>query len=45
MLDKWQNMLEDLKKVSRGPAILEWHKETLVKMKGGLRECSLEKQN
>ena len=39
MLDKWQNMLEDLKKISRGPAILEWHKKTLRKMKGGLREC------
>ena len=33
MLDKWQNLLEDLKKFSRGPAILAWHEETLLKMK------------
>ena len=37
MLDKWQNMLEDLKKISRGQAILNWHKETLEIMKGGLK--------
>ncbi len=37
MLDKWQNLLEDLKKFSRGPAIFAWHEETLKIMKGGLK--------
>lgn len=41
MLDKWQEMLEDLKKFSRGPAILAWHKETLKIMKGGLKNGSM----
>lgn len=37
MLEKYQKMLEELKMQSRGPAILEWHKETLKIMKGGLK--------
>ena len=41
MLEKWQKMLEDLKEISRGQAILEWHKETLEKMKGGLRDVRM----
>lgn len=41
MLEEWQNLLEDLKEISRGPAILEWHKETLEIMKGGLRDVRM----
>lgn len=42
MLDKWQNILEFLKNnTTRGYAILEWHKETLEKMKGGLRDVRM----
>lgn len=41
MLDYWQSMLEELKKFSRGPAILEWHKETLKRMKGGLKNVRI----
>ena len=41
MLDYWQNMLEELKKFSRGPSILEWHKETLKRMKGGLENARI----
>ena len=33
MLEKWQNLLKELKKQSRSKAIYEWHKETLTKMK------------
>lgn len=39
MLDKWQQMLEDLKKQSRGEAILNRMTDTLNKMKGGLNQC------
>lgn len=41
MLEYWQDMLSFLKRFSRGPAILEWHKETLEKMKGGLRDVRM----
>lgn len=36
MLDKYQQLLESLKGISRGPAIYFQHKETLEIMKGGL---------
>lgn len=39
MLEKYQKMLEELKKQSRGPAILQWHKDTLEKLKGELEQC------
>lgn len=39
MLEKWQKMLNELKMQTRGTAILQWHKETLEKMKGELKEC------
>lgn len=39
MLEKWQTMLEELKKESRGPAILNTMQNTLKEMKGGLDQC------
>ena len=39
MLDKWQEMLEELKKQSRGEAIAGRMQETLKEMKGGLEKC------
>lgn len=39
MLDKWQEMLEQLKKQSRGNAILNRMTNTLNEMKGGLEKC------
>lgn len=39
MLDKWQEMLEELKQQSRGEAILNRMTDTLNKMKGGLEQC------
>ena len=33
MLDKWQDLLKELKKQSRSKAIYEWHKDTLKQMK------------
>lgn len=39
MLKKYQNLLEELKKQSRGPAILNRMQETLKIMKGELKQC------
>lgn len=39
MLEKYQNMLKELKKQSRGPAILEKMQETLKTMKGEFERC------
>ena len=33
MLEYYQNLLKELKKQSRGQAILKWHKDTLNKMR------------
>lgn len=33
MLDKYQNLLKELKKQSRCNSICNWHKETLEQMK------------
>lgn len=33
MLEKYQNLLEELKKQSRSKAIYNWHEQTLNKMK------------
>lgn len=33
MIEYYQNLLKELKKQSRGQAILYWHKETLLIMK------------
>ena len=38
MLEKYQEMLEELKKQSRGPAILAEMKKTLKIMKGELED-------
>lgn len=39
MLKRWQTMLEELKKQSRGPAILSRMESTLNQMKGELCKC------
>ena len=39
MLEKYQNMLKELKKQSRGSAILDRMQNTLEKMKGELSQC------
>lgn len=39
MLEYYQNLLEDLKKQSRGKAILEGMKKQLDRMKGELSKC------
>lgn len=39
MLEKWNAMLEDLKKESRGQAILGRMENTLNQMKGELSQC------
>ena len=39
MFDKWNAMLEDLKKESRGQAILGRMENTLSQMKGELEKC------
>ena len=39
MLEKWQQMLEDLKKQSRGKAILGRMENTLEKMRKELEKC------
>lgn len=41
MLDKWQQMLNDLKQQSRGIAILKWHKRKLEKLKQNKKELAL----
>ncbi len=39
MLEKWQDMLQKLKKKSRGEAILSRMQNTLKIMKGELEKC------
>ena len=39
MLEKWQEMLQELKKQSRGQAILGRMESTLEQMKGELEKC------
>ena len=39
MLEKYQQMLEDLKKQSRGYAILNQMQNTLIIIKGDLEKC------
>lgn len=42
MLEKYQNLLEELKKQSRSKAIYNWHKDTLNKMKLNLNSIKKE---
>lgn len=39
MLEKWQKMLKELKEKQKEQVILQWHKDTLEKLKGELEKC------
>ena len=39
MIERYQELLNECIDIKENKELLEWHKDTLEKMKGGLKQC------